>query len=317
MILWASFAATAAAQSVSSDTLIVGARVDQERIRVGDPFLFAVSAGLPLGGAVEWPAQGNSLGPFEILELSRKGPISGAAGAVSDTLVYTLTAYTLGRLVIPALAVVCRTTGGTTAMAATDSIAIAVVSVIEDEATDIRDLKDPEEVPAVTPWYLWAALVAVIAVVALVVAYFLWRRKKPASPVAIPAVTVRKSPYETALEELDRLAETGLCARGAVKQHYTELADIARRYLGERYRIAAMEITTRELLAELDKTGLSFEQRHRIADLLATCDLVKFARHVPTVSHQEGSIDEARGIVAFATPEEKPAETPQSSEAIS
>lgn len=305
MFAWLVFSPTASGQPASRDSLLVVARADRERIRVGDPLIYVVAAVIPPGGVIAWPSQGNELGSFEILGLTRKGPVSGPDGTSADTLVYTLTGYTPGAQAIPPFTVACNLPNGAMLSATADSIPIAIISVIEDEAADIRDLKSPVEVPADTPWYVWAAIAAAAAIIALTAIYF-YRRRQPRQPSETPTVAVARSPYEIALEEFDRLDNAQLLAQGSVKQHYTAVSDILRRYIGGRYGVMAMEVTTRELLAELDERQIRFESRHDIARLLEVCDLVKFAKYIPDEEQQTHSIDDGRAIVEATKPEAPP-----------
>jgi hypothetical protein len=309
LLAWLAFGTPINAQQPPPDSLVLSTRVDQERIRIGDPLRYTVTVTVPPGAAVQWPARGQALGGFEILSLDHRGPAASPAGAASDTLQYTLTIFTTGVHVIPPFVLSCGLPDGKIQTAVADSIPITVVSVIEDEATDIRDLKGPADIPETTPWYVWAGLAALFAGFALAALYLYrrWRRKErqPA-----PAPAPGRLPHEIALEELDQLARAGLLAQGQVKQHYTVLSEILRRYLAARYRVNAMEVTTSELMEALGRVDVSIAHRQPIADLLRTCDLVKFAKFIPETERQKASIEEAAALIE-STKQTVPLEAPQ------
>ena len=60
-------------------------------------------------------------------------------------------------------------------------------------------------------------------------------------------------------------------------------------YLEERFDFHAPERTTEEFLYELQGTNLlTMEQKQSLADFLASCDLIKFAKYEPTETELRG-----------------------------
>lgn len=296
VVCLAHFLPANARQSVV-DSLVVTAQVDQERLRIGDAFHYSVIAVVPPGGVIEWPSGGNMVGPFEIVDLDRIGPTAGLNGVLSDTLRHTLTIYTAGVYTIPPLTLTGNLSDGRSLVATTASISITVVSVIEDDAKDIRDIKGPATMPVPTPWLQWALIAGIVLAIGLLLYYLYRRSKKPKVTESAPATAPTRSPYDLAMEELNRLADLALLAEGKIKQHYTELSEIFRRYLAGKYGVAAMEITTRELLDELYQQNMPYENRQKIGTFLEESDLVKFAKFIPDQEHQERSIDRARTLI--------------------
>jgi hypothetical protein len=124
-------------------------------------------------------------------------------------------------------------------------------------------------------WF-WIILIAVIAAV-LVIAWLLWRhwkRKKAAIP-AVPPVP----PHVRARQML----ESALALISEPKPFTIEVSGTLRTYLEERFDFRAPERTTEEFLYELQGTNLlTAEQKLSLADFLANCDLIKFAKYEPT-----------------------------------
>lgn len=303
------------AQESAVDSLVVTAQVDQERLQIGDPFHYSVIAVGPPGVVIEWPSEGNTVGPFELLGINRIGPVPGLNGALSDTLRHTLTIYTPGVYTIPPFTLTGSLAGGRTLTATTDSISITVVSVLEDDPKDIRDIKGPATLPVPTPWLQWAAVAGIVLALGLLLYYLYRRSKRQKITESIPVPISARSAYELAMEELDRLAGSAFLADGKVKQHYTELSEIFRRYLAEKYGIAAMEITTHELLDVLYHQKMPYESRQQIGTLLEESDLVKFAKFIPEKEHQACSIDKVRTLIVDTWKEGlAPGNVPPSSE---
>ena len=91
--------------------------------------------------------------------------------------------------------------------------------------------------------------------------------------------------HEKALRLLKELEARQLWQSGRIKEYYSELSDIVRIYLEERFSIPAMEQTTDELLALLKKQNDSRTElrkaRPELKLILRTADLAKFAKANP------------------------------------
>jgi hypothetical protein len=136
---------------------------------------------------------------------------------------------------------------------------------------DIRDIKGLVPLPHGL-WWL-GLLLAVAAAAA--VAFWLWKRRKPATPGAI---RVPLTPFEVAARALRQLREEN----PPVDEFYTRLSDIVRRYLEGQLGLRAPERTTEEFLYETSRDhALSSEHRDLLAAFLQESDLVKFARFRP------------------------------------
>jgi hypothetical protein len=130
-----------------------------------------------------------------------------------------------------------------------------------------------------TLWQAWSGWLIVGGVGILagslgaVLALRLARRNAPAGAL---------SPHQAALKELARVEGLGLPQKGEYERYCTELSGIMRRYLEQRFRLAATRQTTPEFLDTMKTAGtLTSEQRALLRDFLEQCDLVKFAQATP------------------------------------
>jgi hypothetical protein len=149
-----------------------------------------------------------------------------------------------------------------------------------------------------------------LAALLFVVARRLRSRKKevqrPAlGPLARPA-------HEVALEALAALEASRMLARGEVKEFHIEASDILRRYVEARFRVAAMEMTTFEVIAGLEAARADTRFRDGLSAFLEQCDLVKFAKVRPPVDASSQLIDLGRRIVLDSVLSPEPAPDPQS-----
>jgi hypothetical protein len=76
--------------------------------------------------------------------------------------------------------------------------------------------------------------------------------------------------------------EDELWQKGEIKEYYSRLSDILRRYIDNRYGISSPELTTEETVRMLQKAAVTTPgQMSLVKELLSVSDMVKFAKYVP------------------------------------
>ncbi|MFM8916939.1 MAG: hypothetical protein ACKOGP_04255, partial [Bacteroidota bacterium] len=95
-----------------------------------------------------------------------------------------------------------------------------------------------------------------------------------------PAITQAPSVpcHEKALMALDELNKKQLWQNGQYRQYHTELTDILRSYISDRWEVGALEMTTDEILV---LTFIPSNEVDGIGYVLRLADMVKFAKGVP------------------------------------
>jgi hypothetical protein len=220
---------------------------------------------------------------------------------------WRLVGWSPGEHTIESPPVHVRQAGGVLADVPGTTTRVVVASVLSeaDEKTDIRDIKGPERVPPdLRIWYVLGALVVVLGLLGLLVRRLRARRR-------VPVVTAPPRPaHEIAAEALRALRARRLPELGEFKEFYSALSGIVRRYLEDRFVVRAPEMTTEEFLdATARSSVLQSSQRDLLGEFLAESDLVKFARHVPTLADSDRVLGAAERFVdETAVREEPPAE---------
>ena len=274
--------------------------VDTTVVTVGDRITLKVSVDHPPTSQVVWP-DSLSLAPFEILEAEAPPPDTKGDMARSS-LILTLTAFELGDLEIPSFGVevVDPESGG--AVLATNPFGIQVVSVGLDEGADIRDIKGPLGLPR-DPVQIFLFVLAMALLAAL--GWVLYRRLGPRTEGLEdpePAVP-RRLPHEVALEALVRLESSSLLERGQVKEYHIELSDILRTYVEGQFWVPALEMTSRDITAGLERIGVGSSMVGTFESVLSQCDMVKFAKHRPDVEASKTVLALGRRLVEETIPE--------------
>jgi len=137
--------------------------------------------------------------------------------------------------------------------------------------TDIHDIKPPLSPGADLRWLYWALAIAAVLLLAAL-AWRLWQKhkKRPGAemaPAPIPAAT-------EAYQMLDALAAEGNLSS---KQFYFRLSAILPRHMERRYEIPAAEMTTEELLPQVDRLPLGLELAQPLKAFCRGADPIKFA----------------------------------------
>ena len=160
---------------------------------------------------------------------------------------------------------------------------------------DIRPTVDPGMDPLMFYW-IGAALLLALLVWGLI-RYLKRRKKKTESELLIPP-----QPAEVvAMDQLDRLEKSGYAD---VRVFYFSLSAILRTYLGSRYEINAPEMTTEELLPQVDRMGLALELEQPLKELLLASEPIKFAGQLPTRPRMKTDLEFSRKLVVETTPKE-------------
>lgn len=272
---------------------------------IGDQLELKIVIHAPFARDFRLPPLEQSVGPFTILEqqVSRGTGILGGSVLIHRLKV---TAFSVGDHILPELAYEVISESGEAAPVKSPRLMLPVRSVSDDEEgpetvlalTDI--LRPEDEAEDSFTWWIWAAGALILAIIALLV----WLRFRTPSSVRN---LLRKTPAEQALDDLYKLEKQNLLSKEEYDPFFTGLSHILRRYLGLRYHILALEMTSSELnstMAALWENG-EFDT-NSFTDLLAACDLAKFARMQPGIRKGEESLETGRQVVLATRDDHRP-----------
>lgn len=148
-------------------------------------------------------------------------------------------------------------------------------------------------------WYWW---VGGLLVLALAVAIFILYKKN--GKTLLP-VKKRVPPYELATRRLDELKRKRLHEQGHNKAYYTELTDILRQYLGGRFHIYALEMTSTQIMQELKDNAETAPFAAELKPMFELADFVKFAKQNSTPDENIRSFNAVSKFVHETRPVEK------------
>jgi len=270
--------------------------VDKSTITIGDLITYTVMIEHEQTINIILPSLGENLGGFEIRDYTVHTPAK-EKDRILERVDYIISTFETGEFEIPPVEVRYTIPPDTEEhIIRTESINITVESLKPSEEGDIRDIKPPWDIEYDWKPLLFYGLVGLLVVI-LGTGTIMYIRKRRRGETLLPRKREpERPPHEIAYEELKRLEESTLLEKGKNKIFYSELADIIRRYTEKRFQIEAMELTTSQLLTELE--NIQEESLIEIyRRLLELCDLVKFAKFAPNPGQHIEAVQQARNIV--------------------
>src|SRR5690554_4993261 len=290
--------------------------VDSTKIRIGSQFHLILKTKVDTTSAVIFPKE-QMFGALEVLEDYPTDTIIDKKDRAKFELIkkYGLTQFDSGRYVIPQLKVLINNKPFLT-----DSLFIEVTNIqvdtLKQPLYDIKDVIADNQASSMK-WWMWV-LIGLALIGGGIWTLLQWKKNKKSNPKESEVVY---TPIEKATIGLKKLEEKQLIEKGAIKDYYSELTDIARTYLEEAVKIPAMENTTAELVENLKRTALkrklafSDEMISSLEKVLKQADLVKFAKSKPLdfeIVEDRNSVEKTlrtmHGIIPLKTPEEEEAE---------
>ncbi len=290
----------------------VESKVDSSEIFIGDEINYSVIVRHAPDVNVNMPSLAENLGMFEIRDYNVQEPENEDGQMIVERTNYVISTFDTGEFQIPELTIGYIVGDDSTRRTIiTEPINILVKSLNPDEAGDIRDIKPPLIPPRdYRLLATWAALGLLGIAVLFFLIYYI-KQRRAGKPILPKRVKPPRPAHEVAFEELDELKNSNLLEGAKYKTYYSRLSEIVRRYIENRYFIPAMEMTTFELLTSVETEQLNPEELSVLRDLLTRCDLVKFARFVPSQPEHEQSFQAAYDFVdrtkmVLMEPEEEP-----------
>lgn len=162
---------------------------------------------------------------------------------------------------------------------------------IDFEKLGIHDIK-----PVMSEEFVWTdyldyfliPLLVIIVFALIFAAYYFITRKKKKGYYFAPKVVL--PPHVVAVNALDKLKERKLTQVGKEKEYYTELTDILRQYIEDRYNINAPEMLTNDILRAVNLATGSQSSSGSLEQILHLADLVKFAKFTPLQNENDLSM---------------------------
>ncbi len=288
-------------QNISAQSPSVKSTVDKNNILIGEQLHYKVSTSMPDNTyRLSWFNMTDTLGNFQVVK-ENKIDSATANGNLNFSQEIIITSFDSGRQVIPPLVLNVETLQGDSSFnLVTDSIPVNVSFAPMDSVKTFHDIKSIIEVKKQWPWWWWALLgVALLLLVFWIRFLIKFFKKKKATPDFFNA---KLSPYDEAMKAIadlqkEQLLQSNGSTNYKVKEYHTRLTSIVKRFISRKAKVYKMNLTSDELLIDINEYGLRKEQLSSFANCLRMNDAVKFAKYIPPQNESENCLEKTKEII--------------------
>lgn len=278
-----------------------GARIDAAQITVGDQArLFVEAQHNPATSKLQWAAIPDTFNGLEVVEKGKIDTIKNG-NIVTYKQRVLITGFDSGMHVVPRFIFTVLPNSGTPQTLQTDSFPILVQPVAVDTTKPFKGIKDIVGVESSWKDYIGYIIGGILlAVLIAVVIVYLRKRKQPA-PAPIPEGP-KETPNEKAIRLLVELEQQKLWENNNPKEYHTQLVDILRIYMEERFGVNVMELTSDEILHKVALHKEMTSHRMLLSNIFYIADLAKFAKAQPTPQEHMAAMDYAKQFIMATKP---------------
>ncbi len=174
------------------------------------------------------------------------------------------------------------------------ALKVSTVPVDVDNPEQFYDIKDVWQPPFVlADYYPWIFGILSALFIICVIGYLVQRYRRRQSEAPVKPAEPELPPYEVAIRELDSIKDQKLWQQGLNKEYYTQVTDTLRRYISRRYGVNAMEKTSEEILAIIERETDERSVYDTLRQVLRLSDYVKFAKLHPLPDENDESMRNA------------------------
>lgn len=192
----------------------------------------------------------------------------------------------------------------------TNALALKVITMDVDtlHADQFFPPKDVQDNPF--DWNEWKPLLwlSLLMLLLCLVCVYLFSRLKQNKPIVSRIRIVKRvPPHQKALKAIDALRGEQVNSTEEAKTYYTRLTDALRQYIKERFGFNAMEMTSTEILYNLQASG-DQKMIDELKELFFTADLVKFAKYSTLLNENDLNLVNAINFIDQTKQEGQPTE---------
>ena len=268
----------------------VEAKIDSIQMLIGQQVHVTVTATTPSNAKVVFPSfksRDTLVAGVEVLNISKEQKEELEQGQQQISRVYTLTSFDGKLYYLPPFQV--KVDGK---MYQSKSLALKVLEVEVDtmKLNQYFGPKDVQDNPFLWSDWSTAFWLSVLMLVLLGIAYYLYLRLRDNKPLIKSFKFVRRLlPHQKAMKEIEKIKADKMVSSENQKEYYTKLTDTLRRYIEERYKFSAMEMTSSEIIERLTQDG-DQKSLDELRELFSTADLVKFAKYSTLINENDKNL---------------------------
>ena len=264
----------------------VEATIDSIQMLIGQQVHVTLTATTPVDATVVFPtykSREQLVAGVEVLTVSEEKKETMDGGQRLSR-IYTLTSFDGNLYYLPPFKVKVN---GKEYQSKSLALKVMEVDVDTTKMNQFFGPKDVQDNPF--QWSDWSLVfwLSVLLLVLLGVAAYLYVRLRDNKPLIKSFKLVKRLlPHQKAIKEIEQIKADKMVSSENQKEYYTKLTDTLRRYIEERYKFSAMEMTSSEIIERLTQDG-DQKSLDELRQLFTTADLVKFAKYSTLINEND------------------------------
>lgn len=277
---------------LQSKSQSVGVKIDKGTILIGEQLQYDLQVILPDPGYGINFRIPDTIPHFEVIENKNfDSSNNGKDFIVHKKIIFT--SFDSGAWHIPSFEVLVEKPNSSQKFM-TDSLLVNVGYSPADSTGELRDIKPIMEVTVEDYfWYYVAAAVLGALIIGLLLYWYIRKRKSRPKPLFQSSLGA----YEEAIQALQKLPAYNEQDGMMVKNYYSELSDIFRRYYSRKLSKDMMNKTSGDILLYLKDQVDNSELVSTAAAALRSADAVKFARFIPAQGEAQQSLGQVKQVI--------------------
>jgi len=166
-------------------------------------------------------------------------------------------------------------------------------------------IEEPYTLQELLPWIVVSTAVAIL--IGLLIFYLIKRKKK--QPIFKRKPKPILPAHVVAITKLEELRLNKIWQSGRLKKYYSELTDIIREYMVNRYQFDAPEMTSYEIITKLHEFDINKDAMSKLESTMQLSDMVKFAKAIPTALENDLGLSHCVDFVNETKKIEDPVQT--------
>ncbi len=276
-----------------SERPVMESAVTPKEVMIGDPFTITIDVHSDIMQHIAFPEyELAEQDLIERVEEPRIDTIEVSGRRVHLRKSFVMRSFDEGRYNLGRTAVFYMDKNVADTLYSDDSLRLEVLTYqIDSTSRPIFDIKPQRELPfkfaEISGYVKWGlVLLLILLVVGYIVIRVMAHYGKSIGGLFKPAPPV--PPHVAAIAALEDLHNQKLWQSDKQKLYYSTLTDILRTYISGRYSIAAMEMTTDEIIDAIKELDMPRKCAMDLQSLLRDADLVKFAKAAHDAEQNEG-----------------------------
>ena len=263
--------------------------LDTNAILIGEQIIFKIEC-VDIDKAINWPLFNDTI--VDGVEIISKSEIDTILNSNTDKKTYSfsqeylITSWDSGAYYIAPIKL--------NSSLSTEGLLLNVMSVSTDQNSEIKDIKEPFDAEyEFKDFLIWIILLLTIILIVYLLKKYVFNKKEKVEKKIIKTIVPA---HITALKELNNIEKKELWQSGKIKQYHSGISEILRKYMEHRFKFIALELTTDEILSNIENT-ISREEHVELKQVLQRADLAKFAKSKPNEEENKQSMELAKRFI--------------------